>query len=131
MTEHVAVDIVNQWPERIKVSGLPLTLCGWNAVFIRADIQQYVFCTLSLGLPTLPTFCTETSDGVPVYVLDSYWLFNCVPIAPAEIIRIDSVWHLRRFETGATFKSHQSECDSGVGGLVCKWGQTGVTIKMC
>lgn len=62
-------------PEYVLVQGLPFMLQGWNNVFYRSQ---------------------ERADGVPIYKLQSYWLYGWIDIASARLLRIGGVWVLRK-----------------------------------
>jgi len=67
------------FPNHIRVTGLSFFLQGWNNVYYKTG---------------------ETSDGCPVYRLDSYKLYWGIPIIGVKIFRDEGVWKLQR------------ECDS-------------------
>jgi hypothetical protein len=60
------------YPQKIKVSGLPFMLQGWNNIF------------------------TKTDSDEPVYRLNEYTLYGLIPIAPAIIYKLKDRWILRR-----------------------------------
>ena len=122
MINEAVVIAVNDWPEQIKVAGLPFLLQGWNTTFTRADLLREIF------LSELPTLTTVESDGAPTYVADSYWLYNLFPIAPAEIIRIGGIWHLRRFDQTDVICLRVAG-DKSVTGLLGRWAFANVAMK--
>ena len=61
---------LEDYPETIRMSGLPFLLRGWNADYSRRK---------------------TLSDGVPTYRLESY-VHYIVPIVGATIMRIGGVW---------------------------------------
>jgi hypothetical protein len=63
------------FPDKIKVSGFPFIMQGWNGVY---------------------TKCSETSDGYPVYKLKEYTLYWIVQIAGTRIFRQNGIWRLER-----------------------------------
>ncbi len=64
------------WPLRVRMSGLPVVLCGWNTVYHRVD--------------------TRSSDDVPVYRLQPYTLWGVFPIIGVRLMRIRGQWGLHR-----------------------------------
>ncbi|CAH6420445.1 Hypothetical protein HVR_LOCUS1194 [uncultured virus] len=63
------------FPEKIRMSGLPFMLQGWNNVYHKTD---------------------EISDGCPVYNLDSYTLYWFFPIIGVKLFRLNETWRLQR-----------------------------------
>jgi len=66
---------LDKYPEKIKMSGLPLPLTGWNREFVRTSNQ---------------------SDGCPIYHLASYKLYKIMSIYGASILRIGGRWFFQR-----------------------------------
>ena len=67
---------IEKYPERVRMSGLPFMLQGWNCVFHKSS--------------------RETSDGRPVYRLRSYTLYWLYPIIGVRMLREKGSWHLKR-----------------------------------
>lgn len=63
------------FPEKIRVTGLPFMLQGWNNVY---------------------HLTAEISDGCPVYRLNPYTLYLFIDIIGVRILRIDGVWCMQR-----------------------------------
>jgi hypothetical protein len=67
------------WPQKIKMSGLPVMLRGWNHEFYKTH---------------------EVSDGCPVYQLDYYthWVGWIIPISiiGGQIKRTNGKWEFLR-----------------------------------
>ena len=63
------------YPNKIKISGLPSTLQGWNTTFYKTQ---------------------EVSEGCPVYKLDPYILYFFVPIIGVTIYRLNGQWTMKR-----------------------------------
>lgn len=63
------------FPNKIRVSGLPFMLQGWNNVYIKTG---------------------EMSDDCPVYKLDSYTLYGVFPIIGVSIFRRNGIWVMQR-----------------------------------
>ena len=68
---------VYAYPERIKMKGLPLMLCGWNKVFRRTN---------------------QMLDGAPVYLLNGYLLCRLFLIIGVKILRVNGVWQMQRVD---------------------------------
>ncbi len=64
-----------EWPKKIKMSGLPFMLQGWNCEFY---------------------LTSETSDNAPVYRLDPYALYWMIPIIGVKILKYNGNWVLQR-----------------------------------
>ncbi len=54
------------WPERIRVTGLPWHLMGWNTSYYHI---------------------ADDKDGFPIYRLDPYTFIGCIPIIGVTIFR--------------------------------------------
>jgi hypothetical protein len=63
------------FPDYIKISGLPFMLQGWNTHLYRTS---------------------ETRDDAPVYALRSYVLYWLIPIAEIRVYRSAGIWYMRR-----------------------------------
>lgn len=70
------------WPEEVRVSGLPLFVQGWNRIYRR--------------------YHKGGIDDTPIYTFDSYvlywWFFGGFNIVPAQLFFSDGQWHLSRFD---------------------------------
>jgi hypothetical protein len=76
------------WPATIKISGLPLFLCGWNTVFTITD---------------------QTSNGLPVYHMRGYTLYWFFRILSARILNVKGQWFLQRdCDEDGTYILHKS-----------------------
>lgn len=80
------------WPKKIVVSGLPFMLQGWNNTYVRNDLLGVVI-----------DVSTKYSDDVPIYTLESYWLYGIIPIASVQILRVNGEWILRRLDNKEIF----------------------------
>lgn len=65
----------SNFPSKIKVSGLPFLLQGWNSTYYKSS---------------------EVNDGCPVYCLDEYTLYWAIPIIGVKLYRDNGVWVLKR-----------------------------------
>lgn len=65
-----------EWPDKIRMSGLPFMLQGWNRVFYKDR--------------------SETSDNVPIYRLDPYTLYCFFDIIGVSIKRCRGKWIMQR-----------------------------------
>jgi hypothetical protein len=63
------------FPNRIKVSGLPFMLQGWNNIYTKID---------------------QMTDDCPIYELQSYLLYGLFPIIGTIIYRKDGIWQMQR-----------------------------------
>jgi len=63
------------YPEKIRMSGLPFMLQGWNTEFVRTS---------------------EESDGCPVYYLEPYNLYWLIPIIGGYVKRVKGNWIFQR-----------------------------------
>jgi hypothetical protein len=64
-----------EFPQQIRVKGLPFMLQGWNAVYTKIN---------------------EESDGCPVYHLEPYTLYWTIPIIGVRILRKNGIWRMKR-----------------------------------
>jgi len=101
----------NDFPKKIKISGLPFIDHGWNNILKKYDFKE--------------------SDGCPVYHLDKYWLYGIIPIVGIRMMRIDGVWQVLRndpFSPGTDIHQQNGEDNSSPVG---KWitGTTEVTVE--
>lgn len=64
-----------EFPTKIKMSGLPFMLQGWNNTYYITN---------------------QTSDGCPVYKLAPYNLYYMIGIIGTRILRIDGIWRIQR-----------------------------------
>ena len=75
---------VGDFPEKIKISGLPLMLQGWNTTFTR---------------------CVD-DNGQVYYQLSSYMLYRLFDIIGVRIEKKDNMWHfVRRGDYASMFTS--------------------------
>jgi hypothetical protein len=65
----------DMYPDKIKMSGLPIYLCGWNCELYKTK---------------------EESEGVPVYTMDDYCLYGLINIIGIYIKKYNGVWVLQR-----------------------------------
>jgi hypothetical protein len=63
------------FPNKIKVSGLPFFLQGWNNIYMKTN---------------------QMSEGCPVYELQGYNLYWVMPIIGVIIYRKDGIWQMQR-----------------------------------
>lgn len=63
----------DRFPNKLKMSGLPIFLMGWNSVFQRTD---------------------QIRDNCPVYVLEQYLMYHFVYVPLAKIYRKNKRWVL-------------------------------------
>lgn len=63
------------FPEKIKMSGLPFMLQGWNNVFHKTN---------------------ETSEECPIYELKMYVLYGTIDIIGMYIYKQNGIWRARR-----------------------------------
>ena len=73
-----------EFPARIKVSGFPLALCGWNSTYEKTD---------------------RTSDGAPVYELHTYRMLWTSQILAVHVYRKAGVWYMDRKIDGMTIST--------------------------
>jgi hypothetical protein len=96
------------YPPRIKMSGLPLCLSGWNAVFVKTE---------------------KISCGCPVYTLDSYNMYNIVPIIGGTIFKRGDEWVFVRncddISDSLTYLYKNDANDTPLG----KWSYGGIVTK--
>jgi hypothetical protein len=59
------------WPDHIRMSGLPLSLCGYNTLFVKTD---------------------RVSEGCPEYELQPYTLFVFIGIIGLRIFKSNGQW---------------------------------------
>jgi hypothetical protein len=64
-----------EFPDQVRVSGLPFTLQGWNNVYTKTAREV---------------------DGCPTYKLESYMLYWLFPIIGMEIVRRHGQWVMVR-----------------------------------
>ena len=62
---------MNDFPNQIKLTGLPIIYCGWNNHFMKTN---------------------EVVEGYPVYHMDSYIYLNVFPVQGATIKRRNNEW---------------------------------------
>jgi len=73
---YIKYDDLNQkFPEKIKVSGFPFFLMGWNNIYKKLKIDD---------------------NGNPVYILEEYVLFSLVSIIGVSILKEGDKWILIR-----------------------------------
>jgi phosphoglycolate phosphatase-like HAD superfamily hydrolase len=65
----------DNFPDQIRVRGLPFLLQGWNTVYYKT---------------------ARMADGCPIYRLDEYVLYGLIGIIGVSIYRSDGIWHLVR-----------------------------------
>ena|SRR5438874_2305723 len=65
------------YPDKIRMSGLPFGLQGWNTELVRTD---------------------EESDDCPVYYLSPYLLYWLYPVTGGKMMRIKGRWVFRTDE---------------------------------
>jgi hypothetical protein len=102
---------MNAYPRKLKMKGLPFSLCGWNTTFEKTEEQ----------------FCDS-----PVYKSKSYMMYGIIPITAAKIIKMPGSWMLYRYDDHLlanpyTFKIEDTELPTG------KWSLGYVTdcISLC
>ena len=64
-----------EFPEQIRLKGLPLSWCGWNSFYEKTSME---------------------SDGCPVYHMNSYYLCCVIGIIGVYIERKNGRWRLVR-----------------------------------
>ena len=61
----------NDFPNKIKMSGLPFVLQGWNTTFSKTK---------------------DLSDGAPIYRLEPYSLYFTIPIIGGSVKKVNGKW---------------------------------------
>jgi len=73
----------NEWPERVRISGMPFLLQGWNTVLQRGAFSD---------------------QGYPVYSVESYELYGLFSIAGMKLEFTDNKgWELMPYNTHPNF----------------------------
>ena len=65
------INVRSAYTDKIRVSGLPLLLQGWNTTYYKTD---------------------RTSNGAPIYRLDPYMLYFVFPIIGITILKRENAW---------------------------------------
>ena len=87
--------------DKVRVTGLPLLLKGWNGIYYKTD---------------------EISEGFPVYRLDPYMLYYIFPILGVKLAVYNGKWTLERDEYSLMFTKRNNKKFFG------EWGYYGMKI---
>lgn len=79
----VSIDMSQQYPNTIKVSGFPFSQQGWNNVYVKSDRTSLA--------------------GVPIYELNDYTLYGLIGILGTEIVYDGNRWIFRRKRDSGIF----------------------------
>lgn len=94
---------MSNYPEQIKITGLPFSYFGLNEIYYRNDKIDYIWH--SFGSP--PTYVGSFKDP-PSYYIQSYFKWGIIPIPTVEILYINDHWELRIFRTGEIICSNNT-----------------------
>lgn len=98
--------MLDKFPEKIKLSGLPFVLQGWNNVFRKTS---------------------EIIEDAPVYTLDMYVLYGTIEIIGLTIYKNGGMWCARRnTDDYSLFEKEGDDQDTPFG----KWGLNGYVSQV-
>ena len=88
--------------DKVRVTGLPLLLQGWNAIYYKTE---------------------DTSEGFPVYRLDPYVLYLIIPILGVNLVVMNGKWTFERDDGVIMFTKRNNKKFFG------DWGYYGMKVE--